>query len=156
MSSAETADAGSNGAIPATGTVVSPPIGTNAHLEGTPSSSSSPSAGKATRAAKAPTGPSTVTGSARAPRRAKVARSEPTKDMQARSTTRPAKEIDASTATERLIARDLAKFSPSLSKEPLPVDRDAMETQRLVDRDLGSFRDKSAPRSPDRAFPEIN
>jgi hypothetical protein len=76
--------------------------------------------------------------------------------MQARSTTRPAKEIDASTATERLIARDLSKFSPSLSKEPLPVDRDALETQRLVDRDLGAFRDKSAPRPPDRAFPEIN
>jgi hypothetical protein len=126
--------------------------------------SAADSARRSTETAKASTSRSARTTRAAAGSNApaRVSNRRPNASAPAVATASPPSDADAA-ATERLIARDLGRFAPTLPPSNRTSDRasadtrdrDAIETQRLVDRDLGAFR--GAQRSlPDRAFPEIN
>ena len=60
-------------------------------------------------------------------------------------------------ATQRLIARDLGTATgPPASTPAAPLDRDAAATQRLIERDLGPFLRPSDRSSKGGTYPAIN
>ena len=60
-------------------------------------------------------------------------------------------------ATQRLIERDLGTLSSSPSRAPdAPLDRDALATQRLIERDLGPFLHRNDRGATGRTYPAIN
>jgi hypothetical protein len=55
-----------------------------------------------------------------------------------------------------LIARDLGLPGPRSDSPTPPLDRDAIETQRLIERDLGPFLRKNGSGTSADALPPIN